>query len=113
MRHLLIILLAIIIGAAAGLGFYAQRYLYSPASNSSAEHIFTITSGTSSPQIAQELQRQELIRSPFLFLAYTKYHKDHPIPTLCLVQINISTLPPIYVWLCPEKMAVILYCSLE
>ncbi|WP_309120432.1 endolytic transglycosylase MltG [Paenibacillus sp.] len=67
----LLLLVVIAVGAAAGLGYYVMEQLKPAASASEVE--FTIPAGTSSAEIANILEEHGLIRNALIFSAYLKY----------------------------------------
>jgi len=68
---LLLLLVVVAIGAAAGVGYYAMEQLKPAAA--SQEVVFTIPEGTSSAEIANILEEQGLIKNALIFSLYLKY----------------------------------------
>lgn len=67
----LLLTAVIVVGAAAGLGYYVMEQL-KPA-DTSGEVVFTIKPGTSSAEIASVLEENGLIRNALIFSYYLKY----------------------------------------
>jgi UPF0755 protein len=74
-KAFLIPLAVILVGIifACAFVFYAKNVIKTPNSKDGAKKIFTVSAGQGAGEVAENLKKEKLIKSPFIFILYLNY----------------------------------------